>query len=571
MTWTLQAHPDRGQYRPGETASLVVRVSGPVGGRAVLRVRLTERAQNLASLEQPLGLDASGVWAGAVPWPLPTDGPTWRAFGADLTLLDDTGAETAWYSTAFDVAPHWQAAPRYGVLTDFAPLGPDGSAEDDRSLEQLLALHINCVQFYDWMYTHHTYVPPTEVFDDPLGRKLDFGRLRRRVAGCRNLGMAPIAYASVYGGEEPFAGDHPDWLMRDADGQPMSLGGTFFIQDPSPQSGWRRHLMGQYQAAMELGFLGLHCDTYGSPKSGVVHRADGRREVVHLKNVFPGFMAEADALTRAHDQQGGAIFNCVGAWPLEAMADAAGAALYIEVWPPMVSYRDLYELVMRAHRLKPRRPIVLAAYLSAFHRDRRRPEGAMDGLRLASAAVFASGGYHLLPVEGDGILGDAYYPLFSRLDGRDWDVLRRYWDFQTRYGPLLADPDALDITTTHLGGEVRECRISGAAISPLGEPGTLWTLAKEGEGYTTLHFINLTGVKEPVWNGPQPEPPRTEPLTVELEAVTPPSAVWTASPDRDGGRPRPAEHRLVRRENVGQVLQVDVPPVDAWTMLVVEW
>ncbi len=575
MNWTLQAHPDRGQYRPGETASLVVRITGPAGSHATLHVRLTERARSLASLAQPVTLDAAGVWEGTIPWAPPASDASWRAFGADLTLLDGSGGEVARYSTAFDVAPHWRTAPRYGVLTEFAPKdtgdGDVADVEDQRRLDLFLGLHINCVQFYDWMYTHHTYTPPEEVFTDPLGRRLDFGRVRRRIAGCRDRGMAPVAYASVYGGEQPFAGEHPDWLMRDGQGQPMSLGGMFFIQDPSPECGWRRHLMGQYRAALDLGFVGLHCDTYGSPKSGVVSRAEGRQEVVHLEQVFPGLMAEAEGLAKASDPEGGAIFNCVGAWPLEAMARAPGAALYVEVWPPMVTYRDLYELVMRAHRLNSRMPIVLAAYLSSFHRDRQRPEGSVSGLRLASAAIFASGGYHLLPAEGDGVLGDAYYPLFGRLGSEDWEVVRQYWDFQTRYGPLLADPDALDITTTHLGGEVRECRVIGAPYSPLAEPGKLWTLAKEGEGYTTIHFINLAGVKDPLWNSPQPEPPPTPPLTVEMEAVTPPSVVWTASPDSDGGRPRPAGYRLVTREGIGQVLQVNVPSVDAWTMLVVEW
>ncbi|MGE5591676.1 MAG: glycoside hydrolase family 66 protein [Bacillota bacterium] len=578
MHWAITATPDRGQYRPAEPVQLQVLVTGPAGGQSVLRVQVSERAQGVDALERPISLGDSGLWEGVVTVPLPTGGPVWRAFGLDLTLWppgeahpgEDAGGASrpmAEHSTSCDVAPHWQVAPRYGVLTDFAPQGEE---DDRRRLDALLALHVNCVQFYDWMYTHHTYLPPTEIFTDPLGRSLDFGRVRRRVQACRELGMAPIAYASVYGAENPFATEHSDWLLYDGDGQPMSLGGIFFIQDPSPQSGWRRHLMSQYQAALDLGFLGLHCDTYGSPKAGLAWRGSGSKERVDLREVFPGLMAEADALTRAHHDEGGAIFNCVGVWPLEVMASAPAAALYVEVWPPMVTYRDLYEIVQRARRVAPEKQVVLAAYLSPFHRDRERPAGALTGLRLAAATIFASGGYHLLPAEGDGALADAYYPLYGQLDAAEWDVLRRYWDFQTRYGPLLADPLALDITTTHLGNFGREVHVSGAPCSALADGGRLWTLGREGQDYTVLHFINLTSATDPTWNTAQSDPRPTEPLTVDLEVLDEPRAVWAASPDVSSPAAMPLPYTLLHRSGVGLVLRVEVPPVRVWSMLVVE-
>ena len=274
----------------------------------------------------------------------------------------------------------------------------------------MLRLHLNCVQFYDWMYTHYDYVPPQDRFANVLGKVLDFGAVRWRIGHCRQRGMAPMAYASVYGAEMSLAQAHPDWLLYDGTGRPMSLGNVFFIQDLSPDCGWRRQLLTAYQQALDLGFAGLQCDTYGSPRAGLTH--DGRE--VSLGAALPGLMAKAQALAAAADPvMGGAIVNCVRAWPLDIMAKAPGAAHYVEVWDPDETYRDLHELGMRARRLDPGRQLVLAAYLPAFHREAGPPVGAMAGLRLAAAAIFAAGGFHLLMGEGSGVLADPYFPLYG--------------------------------------------------------------------------------------------------------------------------------------------------------------
>lgn len=217
-----------------------------------------------------------------------------------------------------------------------------------------------------------------------------------------------MACASVYGAEMSLAQAHPDWLLYDGTGRPMSLGNVFFIQDLSPDCGWRRQLLTAYQQALDLGFAGLQCDTYGSPRAGLTH--DGRG--VSLGAALPGLMAKAQALA-ADPVMGGAIVNCVRAWPLDIMAKAPGAAHYVEVWDPDETYRDLHELVLRARRLDPGRQLVLAAYLPAFHRAAGPPVGAMAGLRLAAAAIFAAGGFHLLMGEGSGVLADPYFPLYG--------------------------------------------------------------------------------------------------------------------------------------------------------------
>ncbi len=567
MSWRLRIWPDRGQYRPGAPVTLKALVEGPPGAVLTLQLRLTQGAAVIAHLMTPLQVEAGGSVSATLSWNPPA-GKTWAAFGADGSLFDDHQTLLAEATTAFDVAPHWRYAPRYGFLSDFRPAT---SAEGDAErLDDLLRLHITCVQFYDWMYTHYDYIPPQEVFTDVLDRTVDFAAVRRRVAYCRERGMAPIAYGSVYGAEKEFSDAHPDWLLYDGAGRPMNLAGLFFIQDPSPESGWRPYLMQAYQQALDLGFAGIHCDTYGSPKAGLTH--DGR--LIRLEQVLPGLMAEAQALSQAADPaEGGSMLNNVKAWPVEAMSQAPGAAIYIEVWEPDETYRDLWELILRVRHLDRERQPILAAYLSAFYPKQERPAGAMAGMRLASATIFASGGFHLLAGEGRGLLAHAYYPDHGRLSEEDWAVVQAYWDFQTRYGPLLADPSALDVTTANTTGPAIEARFAGPnalRFSAKGEAGSVWTILKEGEGYRTIHLLNLTGVTSPHWNSAQPEAPLLTDLRIQLECLRSPGAVWWASPDIDGGRPQQANWRLATDQEIGQVLIVTLPHLHYWTMLVVE-
>ena len=566
LDWELAIWPDRAQYRPGALVTLIAEVQGPAGAEASLRVELTGHAAAVGELVAPVVLDSEGRARVSLSWQ-PTAGESWHAYGADAALAAGSRL-VATATTAFDVAPHWGNAPRNGFLANFAP----GQTESDDAarLDAMLRLHLNCIQFYDWMYTHYDYVPPQDLFTDVMGATMDFGTIRRRIRLCRERGMAPLAYASVYGAEKPFSDAHPDWLLYDGAGRPMALAGLFYIQDPSPGCGWRRHLLNSYQQALDLGFAGTHCDTYGSPKAGLTR--DGR--LVRLEQVLPGLLADAQALAVAADPaEGGATFNNVKGWPVEAMAAAPGAALYIEVWPPDEMYRDLYELILRARHLDRQRQLILSAYLWPFTPKQDRPEGAMAGLRLAAATIFASGGFYLLLGEGTGILNEAYYKDYGSLDRDDWEVVRAYWDFQTRYGPLLADPAALDVTsanTCHGAVEARFSGPEGLTFSAKALPGTVWHILKDGAGYRTVHLINLTAVEKPLWNSAQPEALEVPDIGVRLECLRRPKAVWWASPDVDGGRPQSVAWSLELDDAVGQVLVVTLPGLRYWCMLVVE-
>jgi dextranase len=564
MTLTISVRPDKGQYRPGEPVRLAITANGAPGDLVDVQAQVTRLADTVGSWSMRLQLDASGAATHTYQVDLPPARSAWEAFGVDLTAA--AADEPAEATPAIDVAPHWQIAPRYGFLSDFHP---DGDTDEQR-LDEMVDLHLSCVQFYDWMYRHHTYVPPDDLFTDSMGRKVDLARVRRRISGCLERGMAPVAYASIYGAEQPFASDHADWLLYDLAGRPMSLADTFYIQDPSPDSGWRSHLLGEYRQALELGFRGLHCDTYGSPKVGIRHR-DGDHTPVHLDQILPELVAEADALARSHHPDGGAVLNCVSGWPLEAVTETQSAAFYVEVWPPHSTYRDLHELILRARRKDRRRQIILAAYLPYFHRDAQAdPAQARQGLRLTSSTIFASGGFHLLPGEGHGILADSYYPGYGRPDEQTRATMRDYWNFHTRYGPLLADPDARDVSDAHAGGPAREVVIHGAPYGPKAEPGTVWVIVKQSTARTVVHLVNLTASTDVRWQSPQPEPPVLTDLAVTVETIRRPVAVWTATPDNARARPQPQEHEIAQSAEA-TLIRTHIPQLHTWTALVIDW
>lgn len=62
----------------------------------------------------------------------------------------------------------------------------------------MCALHLNAVQFYDWMYRHDKLLPDSELYSDPMGRPTSLAVIEGKIAACKKLGMRPFAYGAVY-------------------------------------------------------------------------------------------------------------------------------------------------------------------------------------------------------------------------------------------------------------------------------------------------------------------------------------------------------------------------------------
>lgn len=556
----LEVWPERAQFRPGEPVTLRVRLAGgPPGGRLPLRVRLLRLGEPVAELASQLEPDASGRADPVVR----LDPPPVRVGYAVEAQVERAVRAT----TACDVAGHWSAAPRYGFLADFPPDEP--AAESRRRADELLRLHVNVVQCYDWAPNHHTYFPPGETgFVDVLGRRISHPVVRRKVDLAHERGMAALGYGALYGAEADFSTAHPDWLLYDGAAQPLRLADLFYLQDISDGSPWRPWIIEQYrQAVRRLGFDGIHIDQYGFPKRARSRATGGWREL-DLAACFPGFVEEAAAAVLAERPTGGSIFNCVNAWPVEAMpAVTSDAATYLEVWEPHTSYRDLYQLVRHARALRPDKQVILAAYLSPFHPDRGRAPGALIGFRLASAAIHASGGFHLIAGEGGDLLADPYYPRYGRLGPTERAVVRRYLDFVVRSTELLhpADPGP-DLGWTHVGPTNDVIVLDHPELDRYGagaHPGSVWVIGRDHGRLTSLQLVNLRGIASEEWNVDQPDPPRAlEGVEVRVRVTGEVSGVWWDTPDDDLGTPRTLPFDVS-----GGLLRFRVPRIDYWSAI----
>ncbi len=536
---TLDVWPTQATFRPGQPVCLRVEDGGAV------TVEVSHLGRLVRNDDYDVGPGAVDVELGV----FPTGG---------YAVLARAGNRAS-ATTAFDVLDSPMQRPRYGFLSEFGPDRHDAGV----TIDGLLRLHLNVVQFYDWMYRHAQLLAEDDEFDDALDRRTSHAVTRELVRRVAAAGAAPLGYAAVYGAGADYAKAHPDQLLYHADGTPWMLGDFLWIADPGPLRGWRAHIVDQLRSAVDaMGFAGLHLDQYGAPKTAL----DAAGVPVELAERFPGFIAAVrEALPEAT-----LIFNNVNDYPTWATAAAPLDATYVEVWPPHTTYAHLSQLVACARAHAPARPVILAAYLRPFAND--DPDRAAWAARLAMATVFAHGGHYLLCGEGDGVLTDPYYPNFRRVDAGALAVLRAYHDHAVALGDLLYDPTAVDVTRSHWGGVNDDIEVvTDLPVSCDPQPQHLWVIARHGSLGLTVHIIDLVAQQDVEWNrGKTPGPARRD-VRLRVRHLGPEPQVGTATPEA-GPMLRAAPAR-----RLGDHIEMDIPPFRAWAVIhigaaaAVEW
>lgn len=471
--------------------------------------------------------------------------------GYGILITTDNGE----WEGAFDIVVDHREVTRYGFLADFS--SGDAGTND---VEWLKNLHLNAVQFYDWMYRHDRLLPPAQRYEDPMGRHMDLGVITEKIAKCKDYGMRPIAYGAVYAATKDTFEKHPEWGMYTMDGQPMTFANWLYYMNISDGNGWVAHILGEYKKAMKLGFSGIHMDTYGFPKR--VWNKDGC--AVDLANEFTGLINRAAEIVRIEDENGGVIFNAVNNWPMEAVAKSEQDSMYIEVWPPHDTYQDLYTLVRDA-RICSGKNVILAAYLKPFQFV--DVASAERSFRLAWAVVCASGGTQLVLGEYKSLLKDSYYVNYAKLEQNFLPVVQKNCDFLVRYGDLLYNDKGTDISKTASGGinedicfESENCNFSTD-----GKEDTVWTIIRESEKRVTFHLINLKG-NNSLWNEGKQEPQCAKGIRVKLRLDRSVKGFYKASPDGESLQAEELAYTY-RQTNEGRIYSVDIPDVKYWTAI----
>ncbi len=460
------------------------------------------------------------------------------------------GVEGGRATSALDVLADPLSRPRYGFVARY-----DKGRDVTGVAENVRRLHLNAMQFYDWMYRHGSLTPPEDDFEDALGQAVSLDTVRRLAAAITEAGSAPMAYAAVYAvGHEEW----PEWedagLFR-ADGTPWTLGEDFLWNVDPTNMRWVAHFVDDLHAAIAAGgFAGFHLDQYGAPKRAL--RSDGSE--VDLADAFPALLEQL--AVDVPDAR--MIFNNVNDFPTWATARATQSAVYIEVWAPHVRLAHLAELVTKARSYAPGKAVILAAYLSSY---RGEETAACATERLQHAVVFSHGGTVLLHGEENAVLTEAYYVSNKELSAESEDAARRCYDFAVRYGDLLFDPETEDVTRMVLGGESVEVKVdAGVRVSTDCEPGSLWVRAIRTSHGLLLSLIDLSAQVDDLWDAPKHPAPQLAGVRVAIERVhkSAPTIAF-AEPDENPG--------LVRLESSYDLRHdiVELPPFGPWALVLI--
>lgn len=541
----IDFYPARGMFRPGETVTLRLELNcaqqDSMQGTA--RVTLFHLMEAMVELEQPFALQVGERTSLSFTWTAPK--ARLQGYGADLTLFDAAGQLLATASTAFDVSEHWTLAPRYGFLCDFSP----NRAGIEDTLRQMARYHINGLQFYDWQYRHDHPLPVEETFVDPLGRRLSLATTRALIEAAHQWGMAAMPYTAIYAASPPFFRAHPDWALFDGVGNPYVFGEDFLhIMNPAPGSPWAEHLLRQFKILLQAtNFDGIHLDQYGEPRDGF----DAAGRPVDLAQALPALINRVKQVTTAVKPDAAVIFNAVKSWPLKAVAEADQDFIYIEVWPPHTTYRDLREVVLEAKRWSGGKAVVMAAYIS--------PVDNLHGVLLADAILFAHGAAHIELGEGNGMLADPYFPNYEVMSAQVAQAVRSYYDFAVRYENLLYESvdNTLEIAD-HL-------RLEGIPTGSEHSVGKVSVIGQKKSGYQVIHLVNMLGLPDGDWTRPKPAPSVLQQVRARYEAPAPMERIFLASPDYNGGR-----WTEISFEQKGSELHFILPRLYVWSVLVLK-
>lgn len=396
---------------------------------------------------------------------------------------------------AVEALEGWWQSPRHAAITTFRT-----SLKTAAAVRALRDWHVTVVQLYDWMYRHYQYEPPTgSTFIDTLGRRISHRAVRAGVQAGHEVGIASLAYGSVYGAEREYVDAHPDERVFDAAGTPLSLGETFFINDLRPDAPWRSRLMTEYaNAVRRLGVDGIHMDTYGPPHHAF--GADGGQ--IDFAAIYPGLIAEGAVTVAAVKAEARVLFNCVEGFPLGAIATAPAAALYLELWPPETTYADIVLWIERARSLGQGRAVVIAAYISVlrtFEADPERRAGAVAAAVLLTSIIAAAGAYHHVLAEHNRLLVEGYYPEARPLRATERRELQAAWAFTARYVHLLSDPTLVPASLDGL--KLRDAAGRPLPVSPTPEAGYVWARVTVGpDGTRIIQLVDLLDQSADRWD-----------------------------------------------------------------------
>ena len=537
-------HFEKAFTRPFEPARWVVQVHSTAQVDTTLTVvsRLSYLDQPVTTIEKKIKV-SSGEYEVAFEWLPPKETP--RGYGLDVSL-EINNSHFAIKSFGLDVLTSWTQMPRYGFLSDFE----QGRTDVIQTMQNLADLHVNGLQYYDWMYRHETLLTDQEPYIDVLGRSLSIKTVESLIDAGHAKNISAMPYTAIYAASEEFYNQHQDWALYDENGAPVRLGTDFLVyMDPRVDGKWIDHLFSEFEKVLkQTKFDGIHLDQYGDPKEAY----DNLGTHIPLDEPIAQTITATHALVDRFRDDGAVVFNCVTNWPVEMASAADEDIIYIEVWDPYVWFSELHNLIAYAQSLGHNKPVVLAAYVHP---------GSSANPFLMDAIIFSSGGGHIEMGENNGYLADPYFPSYDTLNAEQAALLRRYYDFAVRYQNLIG-PSTTEATRQWID----KIKIEGLEVG-LNQSADVFALLRESQGRLALNLVNMTNIGSTKWTEPANFPTAATNLHVSVSGMTRTiKSVSFTSADEKVFTLEP-----LKFIQTGEQVTFEIPSLKIWDLVVFEY
>ncbi|MCT4596461.1 MAG: glycoside hydrolase family 66 protein [Vallitalea sp.] len=546
-------YPNKAQFLEGEEVEIVIELSKDLDIDLIdINITITKLEEIYMNINKDLHIDNNCDVVIKLNNSFPCGG-----YGVDVNIHSDN-MEYEKLSTAFDVVSNFLDSPRYGFLSEFN----DEDILDDQDILYMKKLHINMVQFYDWMYKHEELVSEHSKYVDLMGKSISKDAIINKINLCHKNGMKAIAYGAIYASSTDFYENHKEWALYNSNDKPITFIDVFYIMNIHRTCPWHQHIIDQYEKTItNLNFDGIHMDTYGFPKKGY-SKVNNNNELIYLEEHFGELINDTKAKLQQIKEDVALIFNNVGNWPVYSTANANQDVVYVEVWDPYYSYNHIREIIMQARNIT-NKPIILAAYLKPFMEESQEKAGY--ALRLLTASIVANGGYHLIMGEEKGVLTQGYYVDYYKMNDNIANVMRKYYDFIVRYSDIFFDQSLIDVTMTHCYGDNMEYQFEGNEFSATADSNKIWTIIKENNCRKVISLINLLG-NDINWNKGKVKPNEASKIEIKMQLERNVKNVYIISPEN--AKPQEIEFEIISniRENI---LVLKLCKIDLWTVIVV--
>jgi dextranase len=576
MVALKDVYPEKARYFPKEPVRLQVEIQGVHAAGQVISAGVTDLGEQVGSCG-PTTLTAHPPSTLLISCSIP---PTdFRGYLVTVEIHSADGRTIDSRETALDISSDWKRFPRYGYLAHY---NDQEGARPAEWIADLNRFHIDGLEFYDFQYHHDqplagTVQQPAATWKDIAGRKIDASIVSSFIDEAHARNMMAMAYNASYSAyDDAFTRAQPlplrwaTWTTADGPrtaqatkNLPMHISGgstskLYYMNQND--IGWQNYLFHQMHRLFDVyPFDGWHVDTFGDNGGYAFDRSP--------VNYIAGFKQYIDHAHAALQKR--VVFNAVNTWGQDKIANSDADFVYSELWEDHETFASILDTAEQVHIANPTKAYVIAAYLHRNEtKDGPRPQAKQfnpTSVLLTDAAIFASGAAHIELGDGDRMLSSEYFPSDTHLTVSPElrESLRRYYDFLTAYEVYLRDqltPAAVAVA------------VEGEPVDALGVPNTLWSIARQRDGMTVIHLINLLGSEDPHWRDismSRPDAPHLHDLHVKLALSKRVRSIGWASPDVDGG----SFHVLTFQQHStkqGDEIGITLPQLHYWDTIFIK-